>query len=111
MLPSSSIRRKYMAKGQACIRDEQIWEQLVYRILTKLENIDPVIDEHYLVMKHVRTYYLEKGRAPSVKEICTLTGFSMDKFFGLFPDWPHTLFNIDCIVCAVLGLPSCNVEI
>ncbi|KUO66353.1 MAG: hypothetical protein APF84_18170 [Gracilibacter sp. BRH_c7a] len=111
MLPSSSIRRKFLAKGTSCITDEHIWKQMVYKVLTKLEKISPVTDQHYLVMRYVREYYLKKNRAPSVKEICTLTGFSMAEFFALFPDWPHTLFNLDCIVCTVLGLPYWNFEI
>jgi len=106
----STLRKKYMDQGPSCIKDEQVWEELVHNILTKVEKIDPITAEHYLVMKYVRQYYLEKKRAPSVKEICTLTEFSMDKFLGLFPDWPHTLFNIDRIVCIVLGLPCWNIK-
>lgn len=110
MFRSSFIRRRYLAKGPSCIHEEKIWDQLVSDVLTKLEGIDPVTSEHRLVLSYVREYYLNKKRAPSVREICSLTGLSLDKFFSLFPDWPHTLFNIDCIVCTVLGLPFWNVE-
>ncbi|MBZ4688116.1 MAG: dissimilatory sulfite reductase related protein [Clostridia bacterium] len=108
MLPSSLIRRRYLAKGPRCIKDEKIWDELVNDVLTKLENITTVTSEHHQVMSCVRKYYLDKERAPTVREICSATGFSLDKFFDLFPDWPHTLFNIDCIVCTVLGIPYWN---
>ncbi|MBS3970859.1 MAG: TusE/DsrC/DsvC family sulfur relay protein [Clostridia bacterium] len=107
---SSLARREFMIKGPTCVKDEQIWEQLVHEVLTHLEKVERVTDEHYIVMGHVRKYYLEKGRAPSIFEICTLTGFSMKQFLELFPDWPHTLFNIDFIVCTVLDLPLWNIE-
>ncbi|MFZ7103900.1 MAG: TusE/DsrC/DsvC family sulfur relay protein [Peptococcaceae bacterium] len=110
MLKSTIFRRKYLAMGPCCIREEKIWSKVVEDILQR-ENIQPITPEHYAVMNCVRKFYLEQERAPSVREICDDTGFKLGIFFALFPDWPHTLFITDSIVSVVLGLPVWNVEI
>jgi len=110
MLKSTIFRRHYLAMGPRCVREEEVWQKLVDDVL-KREGISPVTPNHYQVLAQVRTYYLEKERAPSVKEICSNTGLSLGDFFALFPDWPHTLFIIDSIAAVVLDIPIWNVEI
>lgn len=96
--------------GSCCVTKDEIWNELVLDVLNR-EGISPVNLDHFRVLTEVRTYYLKKERAPSVKEICANTGLSLGEFFALFPDWPHTLFIIDSIVAVVLNIPIWNVEI
>ncbi|NLW25667.1 MAG: hypothetical protein GXY91_10615 [Clostridia bacterium] len=109
MLKSTTFRRHYLSMGCQCVKDENKWKEMVHDVL-KRENIMPT-PEHYKVLDLVRYFYLEKERAPSVKEICEYNGLSFSEFFSLFPDWPHTLFIIDSIVAIVLDIPIWNVEI
>jgi len=110
MLKSTIFRRKYLAMGSCCIQEQEIWDKVVADIMQR-EKIHPVTPGHVQVMDCVRKFYLEKERAPSVQEICNYTGLSLESFFSLFPDWPHTLFLTDSIASLVLGLPIWNVEI
>lgn len=109
MLKSIIFRRRYLAMGSRCITEEDVWHELVQDVL-KREGITPVTSDHYKVLLNVRNYYLEKKRAPTVREICSNTGLSFGEFFALFPDWPHTLFIIDSIVAVVLEIAIWNVE-
>ncbi|KJS81770.1 MAG: hypothetical protein JM58_16190 [Peptococcaceae bacterium BICA1-8] len=110
MLKSTIFRRRYLSMGARCIKDGEIWKQVVQDVL-KRDNINPITSRHHDVMNCVRKYYLEKERAPSVVEICEFTGLTLKDFFSLFQDWPHTLFITDSIVSLVLGIPVWNVEI
>jgi sulfur relay (sulfurtransferase) DsrC/TusE family protein len=100
----SQLRRHYLSLGPDCIRDEKIWQEMVESILSK-EGIAPITPRHRQVMSIVRKSYLERERAPSVRELCTLAGLTLSDFFALYPDWPHTLFIVDSIVSQVLGIP------
>lgn len=110
MLKSTTFRRRYLGMGPCCVKEDKIWDELVQDVL-KREGIKPITNDHYKVLTQVRTYYLERERAPSVREICSQSGLSLADFFALFPDWPHTLFIVDSIVAVVLGIPVWNVEI
>ncbi|MFZ5754812.1 MAG: TusE/DsrC/DsvC family sulfur relay protein [Bacillota bacterium] len=108
-LLGSQLRRRYLAIGPDCIKEDSLWEEMVQEILKK-EGIETISPRHRQVMDYVRKYYLEKERAPSVRELCSLTGLSLGEFFALFSDWPHTLFFLDSIVSQVLGIPVWQVE-
>lgn len=106
------LRRNYMAKGMSTITDKKIWNKMIFDILTKLEGADEntITSKHYEVLEYVRKYYLEKKRAPSIEKICSMNGLTVAEFLSLFPDWPHTLFNIDAIVCTIMGIPYWNID-
>ncbi|CAA7603306.1 DsrC-like domain protein [Acididesulfobacillus acetoxydans] len=106
---SSAVRRHYLSLGPVCVKDENIWDEMISKILVK-EGIAVITSEHRKVMAAVRTSYLERERAPSVKEICELTGLTLSAFFNLYTDWAHTIFVIDGIVSTVLGIPFGSFE-
>lgn len=108
MLKATNIRNHYLALGSCCIKNEETWWKFVEDVF-KRENITAT-PEHYQVLDCVRSFYLEKDRAPSVGEICSYTGIPMERFFTLFQDWLHTLFIVDNIVSNVLEIPIWNVE-
>ena len=77
------------------------WDDAVAEVLAKTEEgIENLTDDHWTVVKYIRSYYLEKNLAPMVRKVCKNTGFALKYIFELFPSGPAKG------ACKVAGLPK-----
>lgn len=77
------------------------WDEDVAKVLAKVEEgLDDLTDEHWAVIKYIRSYYLENNLAPMVRKLCKSSGLPLRKIFELFPSGPAKG------ACKLAGLPK-----
>jgi TusE/DsrC/DsvC family sulfur relay protein len=77
------------------------WDEDVARTLASVEEgLDELTDEHWAVIKYIRSYYTENNLAPMVRKLCKSTGLPLRKIFELFPSGPAKG------ACKLAGLPK-----
>ena len=67
------------------LESKQDWSREVARRLASLNDIGPLMDDHWKIIEYVRDYYLEYGDGPAIVHIARATGFSFKKICTLFP--------------------------
>ena len=82
------------------INPEEWNEEIALALANEEEGLDGLSDDHWSVIKYIRSYYLEKDLAPMVRKICKTTGFSLKYIFELFPSGPAKG------ACKLAGLPK-----
>lgn len=70
------------------VTDPKIWTEEIAVQLAKLEGVDELTEEHWAVIKYIRTYYLENDLAPMVRKICKTTNLQLKKIYEIFPAGP-----------------------
>lgn len=77
------------------------WNDHIALMLAKAEEgLDGLTEEHWMIVRFIRGYYVEKGLAPMVRKMCQATGFSLKHIYELFPSGPAKG------ACKVAGLPK-----
>jgi len=98
-LEDGSIRIEINAEG--FMAEPETWNEDAARILARVEEgLDDMTDDHWAVVRFIRSHYLEKGLAPMVRKICQATGFQLRHIYELFPSGPAKG------ACKVAGLPK-----
>ena len=64
------------------------------------EGIEDLTADHWVVVEFIRSHYLDRGMAPTVRKICRATGLSLKRIYELFPSGPANG------ACKVAGLPK-----
>ena len=83
------------------MQNPEEWDDEVAKALAKAEEgIVDMSEDHWVVVKYIREYYLEKNLAPMVRKVCKNSGFSLKYIFELFPSGPAKG------ACKVAGLPK-----
>ena len=68
--------------------DPKIWDEQIAENFAKLEGVEKLTDEHWAVIKYIRTYYLQNDLAPMVRSICKTTSLPLKKIYELFSAGP-----------------------
>lgn len=77
------------------------WSDDVARFLASdQEGIAELDADHWAVVRYIRAFYLEHGRAPMIRYICKTTGIKLKTIYALFPSGPAMG------ACKVAGLPN-----
>ncbi|MBI5397536.1 MAG: TusE/DsrC/DsvC family sulfur relay protein [Verrucomicrobia bacterium] len=82
------------------IQDTAQWNDDVARAFAEQEGIVELTEEHWKVIRFLRSYYLEFGVAPMIRKLCKETGFQLKYIYQLFPTGPAKG------ACKLAGLPK-----
>ena len=80
-------------------RPEQ-WNESVACALALADGIAELGDEHWRVVRVLRSHFLEFGIAPAIRKLCQQTGLRLQQIYDLFPLGPARG------ACKVAGLPK-----
>jgi tRNA 2-thiouridine synthesizing protein E len=92
--------RHYTVDGNGFLQDPQIWTDEVAKDLATTEGIAAMTDEHWVLVRYIRDYYLKFGIAPMVRKLCKETGNTLSHVYEMFPSGPASG------ACKVAGLPK-----
>ena len=93
--------RKLEINEEGFLLHPEQWDEEVARILAREEEgLDEMTDEHWAVIRYIRSYYNENNLAPMVRKLCKSTGLPLRKIFELFPSGPAKG------ACKLAGLPK-----
>lgn len=77
------------------------WDDELAIFLAKVEEgIDTLTEEHWTVIRFIRSHYEEKQSAPMVRAVCKTTGLPLKRVYELFPSGPAKG------ACKLAGLPK-----
>ena len=76
------------------------WTETMVPELAKAEGIDELTENHWRVIKFMRTEYFEKGTGPTVRVLGKMSGVSVKELYQLFPKGPAK------IAAKVAGIPK-----
>jgi tRNA 2-thiouridine synthesizing protein E len=89
--------------GDGFLLEPEKWTEDVARFLARdQEGIAELGADHWSVIRYVRGFYLEHGRAPMVRYLCKSTGLKLKTIYELFPSGPAKG------ACKLAGLPNAD---
>ena len=68
--------------------DPSEWTEAMAVELARQEGIDDLTDEHWKVIRFMRSEYFEKGTGPTVRVLGKTSGVSVKELYELFPKGP-----------------------
>ncbi len=68
--------------------DADQWTEAMAPELARGEGIDELTDDHWRVIKFMRTEYFAKGTGPTVRVLGKTSGVSVKRLYQLFPKGP-----------------------
>jgi tRNA 2-thiouridine synthesizing protein E len=81
--------------------DPKIWNEEVALFLAKREEgLESLSDQHWAVIKFIRSYFEENQSAPMVRAVCKGSGIRLQQIYDLFPSGPTKG------ACKLAGLPK-----
>jgi tRNA 2-thiouridine synthesizing protein E len=81
--------------------DPGIWnEELAVALAKHEEGLEELTEEHWAVIKFIRSYFEEKQAAPMVRAVCKGSGVRLQQIYDLFPSGPAKG------ACKLAGLPK-----
>jgi len=72
------------------VQADQWTEEMAHEIAQE-NGIDQLADRHWLVIRFMRTTYLETGAAPSIRTLGKASGVPIKELYQLFPKGPAKL--------------------
>lgn len=82
------------------IQDPDLWSEALAAAIGKIEDVEELTDEHWIVVNYLRGYYQQFGIAPMIRKLCKETGFNLKYIYELFPSGPAKG------ACKIAGLPK-----
>jgi dissimilatory sulfite reductase related protein len=82
------------------LNDPGVWNDAVALDLALTEELDGLSEDHWKVVRYLRTYWEANDIAPMVRKLCKETGFKLAEIYKLFPSGPAKG------ACKVAGLPK-----
>ena len=76
------------------------WTEAMVPELAARDGIDPLTDEHWQVIRFVRTEFLAKGSGPALRALSRTSGVPMKRLFELFPKGPAK------VAARIAGIPK-----
>ena len=68
--------------------DPDQWTEAMAPELARTEGIDDLTEDHWRVIKFMRSEYFEKGTGPTVRVLGKTSGVSIKQLYQLFPKGP-----------------------
>ena len=66
----------------------ELWTEEIAEYFAKIDGIEHLTEQHWSVIKFIRSHYLENDLAPMVKSICKTANLPLKKIYELFPAGP-----------------------
>jgi TusE/DsrC/DsvC family sulfur relay protein len=76
------------------------WTEAMAPELAADEGIDPLTDQHWAVIRFMRTEFAEKGTGPTVRVLGKTSGVTVKELYQLFPKGPAK------IAARIAGIPK-----
>jgi tRNA 2-thiouridine synthesizing protein E len=76
------------------------WREEMAPELARESGIEPLTEQHWLVIKHMRHECAEKGTGPSVRALGKSSGVTIKELYQLFPKGPAKL------AAKIAGIPK-----
>jgi dissimilatory sulfite reductase related protein len=80
--------------------DANQWTEEMAVELARREGIDPLSDQHWQVIRFMRSEYIAKGTGPTVRVLGKTSGVSIKELYQLFPKGPAK------IAAKIAGIPK-----
>ena len=80
--------------------DPDQWTEAMAPELAAAEGIDDLTEDHWRVIKFMRTEYAEKGTGPTVRVLGKTSGVSVKELYQLFPKGPAK------VAAKIAGIPK-----
>lgn len=80
--------------------DPDQWSEDMAPELAKAEGIDPLTDQHWQVIRFMRSEYAEKGTGPTVRVLGKTSGVTVKELYQLFPKGPAK------VAARIAGIPK-----
>jgi tRNA 2-thiouridine synthesizing protein E len=80
--------------------DPSQWSEAMVPALAAQEGITDLTDRHWLVIRFMRSEYLEKGTGPTVRVLGKASGVSIKELYELFPKGPAK------VAARIAGIPK-----
>lgn len=90
----------YEVDEDGFLNDPGIWNDAVALDLALTEELEVLTEDHWKVVRYLRTYWEANDIAPMVRKLCKETGFKLAEIYKLFPSGPAKG------ACKVAGLPK-----
>jgi tRNA 2-thiouridine synthesizing protein E len=68
--------------------DPEQWTEAMVPALAAAEGIDELTEDHWTVIKFMRTEYFAKGTGPTVRVLGKTSGVTVKQLYQLFPKGP-----------------------
>ena len=76
------------------------WTEAMAGAIARENGIDELTDRHWLVIRFMRSTYLETGNAPSIRTLGKASGVPIKELYQLFPKGPAKL------AAKIAGIPK-----
>ncbi|MEE4113955.1 MAG: TusE/DsrC/DsvC family sulfur relay protein [Desulfobacteraceae bacterium] len=76
---------KIVLDGEGFLRNPSLWSEDVAAAMAEKVGIQALSAEQWQVLRFIRTYYAQQGKAPLNYHIKTATGMSLQKIEAMFP--------------------------
>lgn len=86
--------------GEGFLTEPGIWNDDIALAIAQTDGINELTDQHWAIIRIIRTSFDEKGMAPMIRTICKETGLKLKDIYELFPLGPARG------ACRVAGLPK-----
>ncbi|HWQ07464.1 MAG TPA: TusE/DsrC/DsvC family sulfur relay protein [Holophaga sp.] len=81
--------------------DPGVWSEDLALVLAKNEEgLEQLTDDHWSVIRFIRSHFVENNSAPMVRSMCKATGVPLKRIYELFPSGPAKG------ACKLAGLPK-----
>jgi tRNA 2-thiouridine synthesizing protein E len=70
------------------MQEPEKWNEEIAKALATTEGVPGMTDEHWVLVRYLRNYFLQFGIAPMIRKLCKETGFDLKKVYALFPSGP-----------------------
>lgn len=80
--------------------DPDAWSEDMAPELAKEEGIDSLSEDHWTVIRFMRSEYFDKGTGPTVRALGKTSGVSVKELYKLFPKGPAK------VAARIAGIPK-----
>lgn len=82
------------------VHPEEWNEEIAALLAREEEHIDMLTEEHWAVIRFIRSHFEDSHSAPMVRSVCKTTGLPLKRVYELFPSGPAKG------ACKLAGLPK-----
>ncbi|MCL1974189.1 MAG: TusE/DsrC/DsvC family sulfur relay protein [Bacteroidetes bacterium] len=92
--------KTFEVDGDGFLTDPAIWNDELAQQFALADGIETLTDNHWAVIRMIRSHFEEHGNAPMVRTLCKETGLKLKEIYELFPLGPARG------ACRIAGLPK-----
>ena len=82
------------------LQNPDLWDEEVAAAFAPTEAVEEMTEDHWVVVRYIREYYLKFGTAPMIRKLCKSTNKDLKTIYNLFPSGPAKG------ACKIAGLPK-----